>query len=70
MRHSQYQDYQSVIVDLIHYAVISDPNSPQILRAGHFGHAWRAGIIRQRVDFSNDPSLYGNRQSLQGSICR
>ncbi len=53
--HSQYQDYQSVIVNFIHHAIDSNPDSLQVFPAGHFNHARRSRILGQQINFCNNP---------------
>jgi hypothetical protein len=58
---SNHLDDESVIEDLVHDAVVADPNSIGVRLAGHGSAARGTGIVGEEVDCSPNPVLFPAR---------
>jgi hypothetical protein len=46
MRHPQYQNQQSVIVDFVYHAIVADSDAPEVVVRRQFDGVWGAGSPR------------------------
>jgi hypothetical protein len=65
MCHSQNKHYQSIVVNFVHHAIITDADSPKVVVACQLYHICRSRIVGQHCHSADDPTLHVVGQFLQ-----